>query len=100
MKLSCNNARAFNQSLKAAIGELTNQKVKVNIINSYKFPDCYVQVYSENGFSNEHRLLVFDAFGNKRENLLNDNDVIYGNIQKSHICGKVFQWENLFNQQA
>jgi len=96
-ELNTENARAFNQSLKNAISEMTNQKVKVSIINSYKFPDCYVQVYADKGFSNEHRMMVFDAFGNKRENLRNVNDVSYGNIQTTHISGKVHQWQNLFN---
>ena len=98
MALNKDNARAFNTSLKKAISTLTNQKIKVEIINSYKFPDCYVRVYAETEFTNEFRLNVFDAFGNKREGLLNPNDVSYGNIQGRYISGKVLQWENFFNQ--
>lgn len=98
MELNKENARAFNLSLKTAISKLTNQKVKVEIINSYKFPNCHVTVDAESEFSNDFRLNVFDAFGNSREGLLNLENVSYGNIQSTHITGKVFQWENLFNQ--
>lgn len=98
MQINQENATSFNASLKTAISKLINQKVKVRIINSYKFPNCYVEVYAENGFSNDFRLMVFDAFGNSREGLLNTENVSYGNIQAKHIAGKVFQWQNLFNQ--
>jgi len=98
MELNRENARAFNTSLKNAVSKLTNQKVKVEIINSYNFPNCYVRVYAETEFNNDFRLSVFDAFGNSRSGLLNINDVSYGNIQSKYISGKVFQWENLLNQ--
>jgi hypothetical protein len=98
MELNKENARAFNSSLKVAISKLTNQKVKVEIINSHKFPNCYVRVHAETEFNNDFRLKVFDAFGNKRDGLLNAENVSYGNIQSKNISGKVFQWENLFNQ--
>lgn len=88
-------AREFNFTLKKAIRELINQKVKVEITNSYKFPNCYVTVHAETEFSNEFRLKVFDSFGNSRSGLLNPEDVSYGNIQHRHISGKVFQWQNL-----
>ena len=97
MGLNTENARSFNSSLKKAISELINQKVKVEIINPYKFPDCYVRIHAENTFTNDFRLNVFDAFGNSRNGLLNANDVCYGNIRHKDISGKVFQWENLFN---
>lgn len=96
MELNKKDARSFNVSLKQALKNLIDQKVKVEIINSYKFPDCYVRVYSENQFSNDFRLMVFDSFGNSREGLLNPLDVHYGNITSKYISGKVFQWENLF----
>lgn len=98
MKLNTENAKVFNSSLKEAIRKLTNQKVKVRIINSYKFPNCYVEVVAETEFSNDFKLNVFDAFGNKRDGLLNVENVSYGNIQSKYITGKVFQWENLFNE--
>ncbi len=88
-------AREFNFTLKKAISKLINQKVKVEIINSYKFPDCYVRLYAETEFSNEFRLNVFDSFGNSRSGLLNPEDVSYGNIQRKYISGKVSQWQNL-----
>lgn len=96
MTLDKQNARSFNSSLKKAVSALTNQKVTVRVINSYKFPNCYVEVYAETTFDNEFRLKAFDAFGNDRKGLLNHTDVNYGNITKSSITGKVFQWENLF----
>jgi hypothetical protein len=96
--LTTENAKSFNASLKSAINQLTNQKVKVRVINSYKFPNCYVEVYAEEGFSNDFRLMIFDAFGNSREGLLNTDNICYGNIQPKHIAGKVFQWENVFKQ--
>lgn len=97
MKLITDNARAFNSSLKKAITELTGQKVKVEIINSYKFPHCWVRVYAETKFSNEFRLQVFDACKLDRKNLLDTEDVCYGNIRESFISAHVPEWENLFN---
>lgn len=98
MKLNRDNARAFNSSLKKAVKELTGQNVKVSIINSYKFPYCWVQVYAETGFSNEFRLKIFDACKFDRANLKGDlNDISYGNIRDSHISAHVPEWENLFN---
>ena len=94
--LNRDNARMFNSSLKAAVSKLINQKVKVEIINSYKFPNCNVRVYPETKFDNDFKLRVFDAFGNSRDGLLNPNDVSYGNIQSNYISGKVYQWELLF----
>jgi hypothetical protein len=94
--LNRDNAKMFNASLKAAIKKLINQKVKVEIINSYKFPNCYVRVHPETKFENDFKLRVFDAFGNSRDGLLNPNDVSYGNIQSNYISGKVYQWELLF----
>jgi hypothetical protein len=92
MELITENARAFNSSLKQAISKITNQKIKVEIINSYKFPNCYVRIHAETEFSNEFRLNIFDAFGNSRDGLLNTDNVCYGNIQSRNISGKVFQW--------
>ena len=97
MKLNTENVRKFNTSLKKELSIYTNQKIKVEIINSYKFPDCYVRVHSENGFNNDFKLLCFDLFGNDRKGLLNTLDVSYGNIQSKNISGKVNQWVNLCN---
>lgn len=97
MELNKTNARAFNTSLKNAITKLINEKVKVEILNSYNFPNCYVRVYTQSFFSNDFRLFVFDSFGFKRDDLLDLNNVSYGNIQSSYISGKVFQWENMAN---
>lgn len=98
MELNKENAKSFNSSLKKAISQLVNQKVTVRIINSYKFPNCWVEVYAETSFENEFRLLAFDSFGNKRENLINNTDVCYGNITSGSVAGKVFEWENLIKQ--
>ena len=72
MNLNTENARAFNSSLKKALNELTNQKNKAEIINSYKFPKCYVRAYAENEFSNDFKLKCFDATGRDRKGLLDD----------------------------
>ena len=96
--LNRENARTFNASLKAEITKLTNQKVKVEIVNSYKFPNCYVRVHAESEFNNDFKLMVFDACGYSRKDLLNTDDVSYGNIQSKNIAVKVIQWENLFNK--
>ena len=96
IQLDKSNARKFNASLKKIIAEHLGYKVSVEIINSYKFPDCYVRIHSgENSFNNYFRLLCFDSFGNDRKSLLNIEDVWYGNIQGKSISGKVFQWEKL-----
>ena len=96
MKLNKENSRAFNSSLKKAVKELTSLNVKVRVINSYNFPNCWVEISSENDFPNDFRLQIFDAFGNSRQGLRDANNVCYGNIQPSLISGKVFQWENMF----
>ena len=76
---------------------MTNQKVKVRIVNSYKYPNCYVEVYNENEFTNDFKLMAFDTLGQSRDNLLNKENIRYGNIQANHISLKVFQWESLIN---
>lgn len=98
MKLNTDNARAFNSSLKAAIKELTGQNVSVQIINSYKFPNCWVQVYAgkDTEFSNDFRLKVFDCCRPNRSGLLNHDDVSYGNIQSTHISAHVPEWQKVF----
>ena len=91
------NATSFNKFLKNEIAEMTNQKVKVRIINSYKYPNCYVEVYNENEFTNDFKLMAFDTLGQSRDNLLNKENIRYGNIQANHISLKVFQWKSLIN---
>ena len=91
------NATSFNKFLKNEIAEMTNQKVKVRIVNSYKYPNCYVEVYNENEFTNDFKLMAFDTLGQSRDNLLNKENIRYGNIQANHISLKVFQWESLIN---
>ena len=93
------NATSFNKFLKNEIAEITNQKVKVRIVNSYKYPNCYVEVYNENGFTNDFKLMAFDTLGHSRDNLLNNENISYGNIQSNHISLKVIQWELLINNQ-
>jgi hypothetical protein len=95
--IDISNAKAFNISLKKAISNITGQKVKAEIINSYKFPNCWVRVYAENSFSNDFRLTVFDACNNDRKGLLNANDVSYGNIQKGYISAYVSEWIKTIN---
>lgn len=98
MQLDTENARKFNASLKAAISNKIGQKVKVEIINSYKFPNCYVRVHPETKFENDFRLKVYDACHQTRSGLLDINDVSYGTIQSNSISAKVFQWVNLFDK--
>jgi len=92
--------RAFNNSLKKAVSAMTGQKVRVEIINSYKFNQCtWVRVYPEKdkSFDNDFRLAVFDATGRDRKDLLNIKDVCYGNICSRYISAYVKDWEVLFN---
>ena len=96
MILNTENARAFNSSLKQAVKELTGQKVKVEIINSYKFPHCWVRIYAETEFSNDFRLKVFDCCNKDRSGLLNPENVSYGNIQSRYISAHVPEWQKLF----
>ncbi len=97
MKLNKETARAFNQSLKNAVKELTGQKIKVEIINSYKFPNCWVRIYPETEFSNEFRGMVFDACKFDRATLLHPENIEYGNIRGNYISAHVPEWEALFN---
>lgn len=93
------NPRAFNTSLKKAVSALTGQKVRVEIINSYKFNQCtWVRVYPEKdkSFDNEFRLAVFDATGRDRKDLRSTEDVCYGNICSRYISAYVKDWEELF----
>lgn len=97
MDLIKTSAREFNTSLKKAIKEITGQKVRVEIINSYNFPKCWVRVYAETSFDNDFRLRVFDGCGFDRKGLLNDKDVSYGNIMPKFISAHVFEWEKICN---
>ena len=95
------NATNFNKYLKNQIAEMTNQKVKVRIVNSYKYPNCYVQVYNENGFTNDFKLMAIDSLGFtglSMEYLLSQENISYGNIQSNHITLKVYQWDILINK--
>jgi hypothetical protein len=95
MILDKTSARAFNSSLKKEISRITGQKVKVEIINSYKFPHCWVRVHAETSFSNDFRLKVFDSCGFDRKGLMNDKDVSYGNIRTNFISAHVPEWEKV-----
>lgn len=100
MVLDKTSARSFNNSLKQALSNITGQKIRVSIINSYKFPHCWVQVLPEKEqvFSNEFRLSVFDACGFDRNSLLHIESVCYGNIRTNMISAYVHQWENLVKE--
>jgi len=97
--LDSTNPKAFNFSLKKAVQEATGLKVGVEIINSNKFPHCWVRVIDKSipDIPNDFRLKVFDACGNDRKSLLNVNDVSYGNIQSNMISAYVKDWIKLFN---
>ena len=95
--LNTENARAFNSSLKAAIKELTGQKVRVEIINSYKFPNCWVRVHAQTEFTNEFRLKVYDACNKDRSGLINPENVCYGNIRTTYVSAHVPEWQTVFN---
>ena len=97
-KLNTENATSFNSSLKKAIAEATGQKARASIINSHKFPDCYVQIRTDENIPNEFRLKCYDAIRDTREGLLDDKDVCYGNIWSNHITIKVKEWVKVFNQ--
>lgn len=87
--------KAFNALLKKLLQD-QGYKVRVHIINSYKFPDCYVEVWSNQTFKNELRLRVFDLQGGDREMLGNPNNISYGNIQSQSIAIKAFEWVKVF----
>lgn len=98
MELDKTSARSFNNTLKQALSKLTEQKVRVSIINSYNFPkNCWVQVLPEKGreFTNDFRLSVFDACGFDRHSLINSDNVCYGNIRSNMVTAKVNSWERL-----
>ena len=98
--LDASSAKAFNASLKKAVAQelgVPLSDVKVSIVNSYKFPKCFVQVFVESGFPNEFRLKAADAIG-ARKNLLDVKDVQYGNIRKNHINIHVPEWQAIFKK--
>lgn len=100
VEINSTNARLFNNELKNAIQNLTGKKINVRVVNSYNFPNCYVQVSLKERserFSNEFRLKAFDALGADRSGLLNPSDVHYGNITSFYITLRVNQWQKLFN---
>jgi hypothetical protein len=100
VEINSTNARLFNNELKNAIQNLTGKKINVRIVNSYKFPDCYIQVSLKEcseKFSNEFRSKAFDALGSNRSGLLNPDDIHYGNITSFYITLKANQWQKLFN---
>lgn len=98
MELKVTTAKQFNADLKAAIKTAIGLKVKVRVINSYKFPRCWVEIVATDNqiFSNEFRLKVFDACGFDRKNLINAVDLSYGNIRKNMIAAHVPEWVKVF----
>lgn len=94
--IDSSNAKAFNSSLKKAFKE-EGMNVKIRIVNSYKFPNCWVEVHPDKPFSNEFRLRVFDSTGKDRKDIGNINDVSYGNIQANYIAAKVHEWMKVFD---
>lgn len=97
MKLNTGSARDFNKSLKKAIFDLIKDKtVRCEVINSYKFPNCYVRIWTDNKFPNELRRTVFDACKFDANGLLNEYDISYGNIQSNRIGATVNEWINTF----
>jgi hypothetical protein len=113
MALNASSAAEFNRSLKAALASrLGHKKFKVRIVNSYNFPNCWVQVWlsddAGNGvpsasFPNDLRLEIFDAMGGKREDLLpkggvGEKNVVYGNIRMASISAYVKVWSKIFEK--
>lgn len=86
--------KEFNFALKKKLEE-AGYKCRVRIVNSYNYPNCWVQVWQSN-FDNDFKLKVFDACGFKRENLLNPDNVSYGNIQTAYISASVTDWCKVF----
>ena len=101
MELNVNSAKEFNLSLKQALKELTGLKVTVNILNSYKFPKCWVRIMCDYNikFPNEFRLMAFDASDFDRKNLSSETDVSYGNINSNMITIHVHEWKKLFENE-
>lgn len=97
MTLISENARSFNSSLKKAVSEAIGQKVKVEIINSYNFPHCWVRVYAPDTFKNDFRLRVFNACGFSSENV-DLTDIHYGNIGSNFISAYVKDWQKVFEK--
>ena len=96
MDLNTTNARSFNTSLKKAFLEAFGLKVKVEIINSYKFPRCYTRVYSEgvvfpNPLRNKAAKIVYPTTHEDVE------DCNLGNIRHHYISIHVPEWEKLFS---
>lgn len=97
-QLDTSSARSFNSSLKKLMTELTGQKMKVEIINSYKFPNCNVRIHPEPNkkIPNDLRLQIFHAAGNKIENLKGDiSDIYYGVITSTWSSAHVKTWQIL-----
>lgn len=95
IKMKYENAKEFNAELKRVF-KFIGFKVKVRIINGYNFPKCWVDVGCMEGiFPNELRLAMFDCQGLDRKNLINPNDVNYGNIGEKWVAMSVGNWEKL-----
>lgn len=98
MSLDNTSPRNFNTSLKKALKEKLNQKVKVEIINSYKFHShSWVRVYAETTFSNDFRLECFKTTDRDIKDLRDINNISYANIGERFISLYACQWEKMFN---
>jgi hypothetical protein len=95
-------AREFNTNLKRAIKEHLNIDVRVRIINSYKFPRCYVEVWLhsknvEDAIPNAFRELAYKEVY-KDSKPLNPDNIHSGNIRPRSICLYAHQWESVFQK--
>ncbi len=98
MALNIENPRSFNLSLRKSIfTEFSGLKVAVEMVNSYKFPDCHVRIFSSEEIPNELRLMAYDVRNPSRQGLHDERNVLHGNIQKYTITASVNDWSNVFD---
>ena len=92
-------AKQFNANLKRFFKEELKLDCRVRIINSYKFPRCYTEVWvkTDNQIPNDLRKLAAKTDYPDMDFSTNDN-VSLGNIRPQMVCIYAEQWENVLQQ--
>ena len=90
--------RTFNSRLKSHLTAI-GIKARVRIVNSYKWPHCWVQVWTKEEIDNKHRLTCLEVHAPNHNLTGKDLDnVSYGNIRSKDISMYAEGWVEFLNK--
>lgn len=95
------DARTFNTNLKRIFKKALQRNVRVRIVNSYKFPDCYAEVWLTDAIPAEmpvriRQLAALEVYPDLKARSL--EIALLGNINVRAITLNVKEWENVFQE--